>query len=193
MPDVTIRGSAVVDAACTALLRWLEGNGMTEAAAKVRLASSTQLTGYEAELPGPVGERNLYALHPRGHVLLVPATEDGLAVQLGTALAGGNRATIVWPGEMPARFSQLPSIVADRIAWLRDVPANSTFAAVLIEPRMDGLRAVNLQLAGMAGPIPIIQVADGDGHYRPDWLVEEVSTSINTTAAGGNATLMAMV
>lgn len=28
--------------------------------------------------------------------------------------------------------------------------------------------------------------------YRLDWLVEEVSTSINTTTAGDNAGLMAM-
>ena len=28
--------------------------------------------------------------------------------------------------------------------------------------------------------------------YDPVWLVEEVSTSINTTAAGGNASLMAI-
>jgi len=28
--------------------------------------------------------------------------------------------------------------------------------------------------------------------YRADWLVEEVTTSINTTAAGGNASLVAL-
>ena len=33
--------------------------------------------------------------------------------------------------------------------------------------------------------------ADDHGHgYCLDWLLEEVSTSINTTAAGGNASLM---
>jgi RHH-type proline utilization regulon transcriptional repressor/proline dehydrogenase/delta 1-pyrroline-5-carboxylate dehydrogenase len=48
-------------------------------------------------------------------------------------------------------------------------------------------------LASMAGLIPITQVADRKGHYRPEWLVEEVATSINTTAAGGDAKLMALV
>jgi RHH-type proline utilization regulon transcriptional repressor/proline dehydrogenase/delta 1-pyrroline-5-carboxylate dehydrogenase len=33
----------------------------------------------------------------------------------------------------------------------------------------------------------------GGRAYRLNWLVEEVSTSINTTAAGGNASLMALV
>ena len=45
----------------------------------------------------------------------------------------------------------------------------------------------------MEGPIPLIQQADEQGHYRPDWLVEEQTVSINTTAAGGNAALMAQV
>ena len=55
------------------------------------------------------------------------------------------------------------------------------------------MRELITSLAGMGGPIPIIQVADSEGYYRPEWLVEEVSTSINTTAAGGNASLMAIV
>ena len=41
-----------------------------------------------------------------------------------------------------------------------------------------------------SGPIVLPQAASAG--YRAEWLVEEVSTSINTTAAGGNASLMAM-
>ena len=44
----------------------------------------------------------------------------------------------------------------------------------------------------MHGPIVTLHAADqnADLAYHPDWLLEEVSTSINTTAAGGNASLM---
>ena len=35
-------------------------------------------------------------------------------------------------------------------------------------------------------------LAAGTEDYCLDWLVEEVSTSINTAAAGGNASLMAI-
>ena len=45
-------------------------------------------------------------------------------------------------------------------------------------------------LAELPGPIVLPQA--GCAGYRLDWLVEEVSTSINTTAAGGNASLMAI-
>ncbi|MEK9971171.1 MAG: hypothetical protein VW600_18710, partial [Ferrovibrio sp.] len=46
--------------------------------------------GYSRELPGPVGERNLYALLPRGTLLCVARSEAGLLRQVGTAFATGN-------------------------------------------------------------------------------------------------------
>jgi RHH-type proline utilization regulon transcriptional repressor/proline dehydrogenase/delta 1-pyrroline-5-carboxylate dehydrogenase len=35
-----------------------------------------------------------------------------------------------------------------------------------------------------------IHVAGPDGRYPAEWLVQEQSVSTNTTAAGGNASLM---
>ena len=193
MPPAVVLEIPVADTACAAMIRWLDENGMAAAANNVRLAVGQQLHGYAAELPGPVGERNLYALHPPGEVLLLPASEEGLAVQLGTALASGNRAAIIWPVQKSPRFTNLPPEVAERIQWLATFPAASNAAAVLIEPRPDGVQDLLGQIAKMGGPIPIAQLPDGVGLYRPDWLIEEVSTSINTTAAGGNASLMALV
>jgi RHH-type proline utilization regulon transcriptional repressor/proline dehydrogenase/delta 1-pyrroline-5-carboxylate dehydrogenase len=178
------------DPAAVAWAEWLEAAAMTTSAALVRDAIAGALTGIKLELPGPVGETNLYALHPRGLVLLIPATEAGLAVQVGAALAAGNSAAIVWPGGPPSTFASLPALVSKRLAWLPDLPATADFAAVLVEAVTPGLLP---RIAAMAGPIPIVQVADASGRYRRDWLVEEVSTSINVTAAGGNASLMALV
>lgn len=181
------------DKACETLISWLEKNGFTENVEMIKLASSRQLNGFKVDLPGPVGESNIYTLHPRGNVLMVPSTQAGLCIQLGTALAAGNRATIIWPDGKTNPFIDLPSQVSERIDWLHDIPTFSKFAAVLIEPRPNGMCELIAKLASMAGPIPITQVADSEGHYRPEWLVEEVSTSINTTAAGGDARLMAIV
>jgi RHH-type proline utilization regulon transcriptional repressor/proline dehydrogenase/delta 1-pyrroline-5-carboxylate dehydrogenase len=140
-------------------------------------------------MPGPVGESNLYALHPRGEVLLLAHTEGGLIDQLIAVLAEGNSATIV-----TERLQlDLPATVAQRVTWLRTMPATSTFAAALVESRSGGDVDTLVSLAAMPGAIPLVQLGGDDGHYRPDWLVEEVSTSINTTAAGGNASLMALV
>ncbi|MDX7324872.1 hypothetical protein, partial [Providencia rettgeri] len=77
-------------AAARDLAVWLEDQGDTAGANRVRTAIATSLLGAQTELAGPVGETNVYALHPRGRVLLMPRTRDGLVEQLGAALAGGN-------------------------------------------------------------------------------------------------------
>ncbi|WP_017667705.1 trifunctional transcriptional regulator/proline dehydrogenase/L-glutamate gamma-semialdehyde dehydrogenase [Sandarakinorhabdus sp. AAP62] len=189
-PDTSLAAGHPPDPAAVAWAEWLEAAAMDASAALVREAIASALTGLTLELPGPVGETNLYALHPRGRVLLIPATEAGLAVQIGAALAAGNSAAIVWPGGPPPAFASLPPLVSQRLTWLPDLPATATSAAVLVEAATPGLLP---RLAAMAGPIPIVQLADATGRYRRDWLVEEVSTSTNITAAGGNASLMAMV
>ena len=193
MPRFAVSGHAQPDPACDALIGWIAETVSQQCADQVRTAAAQQLNGFATELPGPVGEANHYALHPRGVVLLIPETANGLLLQLGTALAAGNRATILWEAEVPEDFNSLPEMVSARINWLRELPQSSTYAAVLIEPGARDLRQLMAQLAAMGGPIPIIQAAGDDGLYRPEWLVEEVSISINTTAAGGNASLMALV
>ncbi|MBB3957366.1 bifunctional proline dehydrogenase/L-glutamate gamma-semialdehyde dehydrogenase PutA [Novosphingobium sediminicola] len=133
------------------------------------------------ELPGPVGERNLYRLHPRGRVLAAAHSQEGMAAQTAAARAAGNRVDLLWLGEGSAPAGAIEAL-----------PAINPYGAVLIEP---GPRAHQLmqQIASMEGPIPLIQQADEEGHSRPDWLIEEQTVSINTTAAGGNAGLMAQV
>ena len=48
------------------------------------------------------------------------------------------------------------------------------------------LRALNRRLAARDGPIVPVHVAP----YPLEFLVDEVSLSVNTAAAGGNASLM---
>jgi RHH-type proline utilization regulon transcriptional repressor/proline dehydrogenase/delta 1-pyrroline-5-carboxylate dehydrogenase len=138
--------------------------------------------GREIELPGPVGERNLYALHPRGDVLLLPRSAQGLAAQLATVAATGNRAVICAP-HLPAS-----AVPADAVS-IADPTEAGPYAGALIEGQGADLRRELGRIAALPGPIVLAQA----GEPRRDWLVEEVSTSINTTAAGGNASLMALV
>ncbi len=124
-------------------------------------------TAGEIELPGPVGERNLYACRPRATIALCARTESGLHIQRAAVAAIGAR-SIEWPGTTQ--------------------PPPGAIGAVLVEDPAD-VRAVAQALAERDGPIVPLQLASADG-YVLDWLVEEVSISINTTAAGGNASLM---
>ncbi len=66
--------------------------------------------------------------------------------------------------------------------------------------RGEGDRVVSCTkaIADLPGPLVLVQAAtsktlmeDADA-YCLNWLLEEVSTSINTAAAGGNASLMAI-
>jgi RHH-type proline utilization regulon transcriptional repressor/proline dehydrogenase/delta 1-pyrroline-5-carboxylate dehydrogenase len=190
-PAVALPGHATPDPAVAALADWLDATGDRDSAAMARQAQAASLLGHHGELSGPVGERNLYTLHPRGRVLLVPRTMPGLVAQFAAALAAGNHATALWP--KPAAFATLPPALAQRIAWMSALPERADYAAVLIEPGAAGQAALLAELAARDGPIPLVQQADAQGRYRADWLVEEQSISINTTAAGGNASLMALV
>ena len=77
-------------------------------------------------------------------------------------------------------------------AWEKDGP----YAGALIEGDAARVRAMNRRIAALGGPLVLVQSAtsadlgmDAEA-YCMNWLLEEVSTSINTAAAGGNASLM---
>ncbi|MBT2188295.1 trifunctional transcriptional regulator/proline dehydrogenase/L-glutamate gamma-semialdehyde dehydrogenase [Sphingobium nicotianae] len=174
------------DAALADFIAWLEERGEAIAAATARGYAQRSLLGLELELPGPVGERNLHALHPRGTILLLPATPAGLYQQIAATLATGNLACIEGMA-----LPDLPDSVARRLA----PRAKEPLAGALIEGTPDRLLSALADLAARPGPVLLAQTASpGDclqgPAYRLDWLVEEVTTSINTTASGGNASLM---
>ncbi|MEL0211739.1 MAG: hypothetical protein VW891_14370, partial [Novosphingobium sp.] len=66
--------------------------------------------------------------------------------------------------------------------------AQAPFARALVDGDAAFTGAIQQAVAALEGPIvPVLTPADGDA-----MLVGEVSLSINTTAAGGNASLMVM-
>ncbi len=160
---------------------WLDAQGEGDAATQARRIGDRSALGLEVTLPGPVGERNLYSLHPRGTMLLRPATRAGLFRQMAAILATGNDALVQGMALPPG----LPADVAARFAK----PADTPVAAVLVDGEPDIVSATVQAVADWPGRIVPVHAPGPDG-YCLDWLMEEVSTSINTTAAGGNASLM---
>jgi RHH-type proline utilization regulon transcriptional repressor/proline dehydrogenase/delta 1-pyrroline-5-carboxylate dehydrogenase len=163
---------------------WLETQGEAEAAVLARRYGDATPLGVEPTLAGPVGERNVYALHPRGRVLLRPVTREGLLAQMAAVLATGNRGAV----EDMALPAGLPAAVAEVFSDAVSAPV----ATMLVEGDADCVTAALLAAAAMSGPIVPVHAAHADSPlpYPCEWLLEEVSTSINTTAAGGNASLM---
>ncbi|MFM5953664.1 MAG: trifunctional transcriptional regulator/proline dehydrogenase/L-glutamate gamma-semialdehyde dehydrogenase [Novosphingobium sp.] len=163
---------------------WLDAQGASDSAQRARRYGQASALGTEIALPGPVGERNLYALHPRGRVLLLPATVAGLYEQMAAVLATGNRGAIEGMG--------LPNGLPDSVAARFETSAGEPFSAALVEGGNTATGAALARVSALPGPIVPVHAARQDAPlaYHCDWLLEEVSTSINTTAAGGNASLM---
>jgi RHH-type transcriptional regulator, proline utilization regulon repressor / proline dehydrogenase / delta 1-pyrroline-5-carboxylate dehydrogenase len=115
------------------------------------------------DLPGPTGESNrLYAV-PRGAVLCLGPSPEDLAEQRGMAGAAGC-SSVTGSLDTASHF--------DAVVWFGDEA---------------GLRDLRIALSRRDGPIvPIITSRDQAGR-----LQLERHVCIDTTAAGGNATLMA--
>jgi RHH-type proline utilization regulon transcriptional repressor/proline dehydrogenase/delta 1-pyrroline-5-carboxylate dehydrogenase len=114
------------------------------------------------ELVGPVGERNGYALRPKGSILCVARDAAALKAQTDLVAETGNR------------------VVMDE-----DEPH---IGAALFDGEPSDLLALGKRLAGREGPIVPVYCAP----YPREFLFDEVSESVNTAAAGGNASLMAI-
>jgi RHH-type proline utilization regulon transcriptional repressor/proline dehydrogenase/delta 1-pyrroline-5-carboxylate dehydrogenase len=146
-------------------------------------------------LPGPTGEANLYAVLPREHVLCLADNEQDRLAQLAAVFAVGSRA--LWPASAQALRERLPPDARERIALAQDwTSANAHFDAVLQHGDAQSLRATASVLAGRRGPIvSLTGLPPGQGPVHPvplERLVIERSLSINTAAAGGNASLMTL-
>ncbi|MDQ8731513.1 trifunctional transcriptional regulator/proline dehydrogenase/L-glutamate gamma-semialdehyde dehydrogenase [Bradyrhizobium sp. LHD-71] len=174
---------------------WLTAQGHKREAKRCADYIERSLLGAAIEMPGPVGERNIYTLFAKGAVLCVPHSSTGLLLQVGAALATGNQALIAAPEEVRAVIADLPAALRTQVSVVDD-RATAAFEVALFEGDSDALREFNRELAERSGPIvPVYGVASdalatGDEDYPLEWLLQEQAISTNTTAAGGNANLM---
>ncbi|MBT0667138.1 bifunctional proline dehydrogenase/L-glutamate gamma-semialdehyde dehydrogenase PutA [Novosphingobium profundi] len=160
---------------------WLAKKEWFEGAAQARAIHTASRLGSHVELPGPVGERNEYSLHPRGRLLLRPKSRAGLIRLMAMVLATGNTATV--------EGMDLPQGLPDGVASAFRPDPDEPYAACLVEGGEEALLKALADMAERPGPIVPVRSAGRPGPGLA-WLLEEVSVSINTTAAGGNASLM---
>jgi RHH-type proline utilization regulon transcriptional repressor/proline dehydrogenase/delta 1-pyrroline-5-carboxylate dehydrogenase len=146
----------------------------------------------EVELAGPTGERNVYSLKPRAIVLCAAEHTGDLLLQLAFALAAGAKA--LWPqgDDAAALAGSLPRELGGEVI-VADPDAQGLDAA-LVQGSPAFCGAWSHRLAAREGAIVAAQYA-GTGVRSADAyslarLMVERSLSINTAAAGGNATLM---
>ncbi|MGY3888129.1 trifunctional transcriptional regulator/proline dehydrogenase/L-glutamate gamma-semialdehyde dehydrogenase [Aeromonas mytilicola] len=182
------------EAAKPALLA-LRGWASKQAPALVALCDrygELALSGLTQLLVGPTGERNSYSLLPRERVLSLAEDKTDLLAQLAACLAVGTQ--VLWQDNAQNRtlLASLPSEVQGRIQLVADW-ANSEvgFDALLHHGDSDQLREVAKLAAARAGAIVGVHgLHRGETDIPLERLLIEHALSVNTAAAGGNASLM---
>lgn len=147
--------------------------------------------GMEArDMPGPTGESNRLSTVPRGVVLIAGPDRATALVQSIAALVAGNAVVIVSEGA-----SDLAKALTDAGAPAKGIDGHllpegladlQGFEAIASNGSPEQLRAIKKALAGRQGAlIPLVTEID------PCRYILERHLCIDTTAAGGNATLLA--
>ena len=173
-----------------ALITWAEKR--PELRALAQQYGELAQAGTQRLLPGPTGERNTWTLMPRERVLCVADNEQDALVQLAAAMATG--CEVLWPEDALHRdlAKQLPKAVSSRIHFAKaDALLTQPFDAVIYHGDSDQLRELCEQVAARSGAIVSVQgFARGETNLLLERLYVERSLSVNTAAAGGNASLM---
>ena len=174
--------------ALSQLRDWCRQEGMTAEAELFPFFSHTAHL-----LKGPTGERNVYQVFPRSTVLCIASTEADLVVQLAAVLSVGARAG--WDGgndTAKGLYRRLPRSVQRQVLLTSDWHAE-WFDAALYHGESTNLLTLQQSLAQRDGPIvPVTAMSAGERSVPLERLVVERAVSIDTTAAGGNASLMTM-
>ncbi|AQT43429.1 L-proline dehydrogenase /delta-1-pyrroline-5-carboxylate dehydrogenase [Bartonella apihabitans] len=195
-PDTQFSVGARQNDLIDSFVDWLQKNGDSSDAAFAKSLNGKSPLGVSVNLPGPVGESNVYSLHSRGKILLFPQTKSGLYRQLATTFATGNVAVIDAACKLQNSLSDLPEQLIRNVEWSENLNADGPYAGALIEGDENNILEKQKIIAALSGPIILTQAATSEElasaelPYNLGYLSEEVSTSVNTAAAGGNASLM---
>jgi RHH-type proline utilization regulon transcriptional repressor/proline dehydrogenase/delta 1-pyrroline-5-carboxylate dehydrogenase len=175
--------------ALRALLDWLGVEQPAVHAACERTAALAR-SGTSVVLAGPTGERNVYMIAPRSTVLCLAQGESDRLVQLAAVLAVGSRA--IWSVEARELLQRLPAEVRAQVALASDWSAPElSYECVLLHGTPGQMAQVQQRMANREGPvISVERMEPGETSVPLERLVVERALSINTAAAGGNASLM---
>ncbi|WP_292932759.1 trifunctional transcriptional regulator/proline dehydrogenase/L-glutamate gamma-semialdehyde dehydrogenase [Noviherbaspirillum sp.] len=172
------------------LLAWADTHGHERVASLGESYAHATPLNTSLVLPGPTGERNTLSFAPRGTVLCAATSVSGLLNQLAAALATGNRvvmdaaSSLLLPSGLPQAVRNAVTVVEEDA-----LSRQALNVALLDAPKM---RSLLPELAARDGALlPCIETCEAE--MVPLWrLVAERALCVNTTAAGGNASLMTM-
>jgi RHH-type proline utilization regulon transcriptional repressor/proline dehydrogenase/delta 1-pyrroline-5-carboxylate dehydrogenase len=142
-------------------------------------------------LPGPTGESNRLSLHPKGTVLCLGPSAEIAIGQAAQALGAGCAAVIVAPDvsglAQPLVDAGVPVAADDGVIAAGSLTSLRDLAAVAAAGDSDWTRALRIALAQRREAIIPLETQ----LIAPERYVLERHLCIDTTAAGGNASLLA--
>jgi RHH-type proline utilization regulon transcriptional repressor/proline dehydrogenase/delta 1-pyrroline-5-carboxylate dehydrogenase len=180
--------SASIQPAFDSLLAWAKTNGYERISTLGEHYARDTPLNITVLLPGPTGERNTLAFAPRGAVLCSAAETDALLNQLAAAFATGNTA-VACPRTAALIPAGLPKDVRAAIRCPDRIADDGIeIHAALVQPQ-NAAELRPLLAARNGALVPVIETGKESAVLL--WrLVAERAVCVNTTAAGGNASLM---
>lgn len=150
-------------------------------------------TGHSFSLQGPTGEENQYMILPRESVLSLATNDADQIQQLLAILSVGSRPAVLADNTFILKHLQsMPAKVVKAIKVIKDIESGD-FEAVLHHGDASALIDLQQRIATRQGPIVgITHLSSGNYEIPVERFVIERAISINTAAAGGNASLMTM-
>ncbi|MFV5491353.1 trifunctional transcriptional regulator/proline dehydrogenase/L-glutamate gamma-semialdehyde dehydrogenase [Acinetobacter sp. ASP199] len=150
-------------------------------------------TGHSFSLQGPTGEENQYMILPRESVLSLASNDADQIQQLLAILSVGSRPAVLADNTFILKHLQsMPAKVVQAIKVIKDIDSGD-FEAVLHHGNASALLDLQKRIAARQGPIVVItHLSSGNYEIPVERFVIERAISINTAAAGGNASLMTM-
>lgn len=173
------------------LLTWLTTHGHEKLSVLAEQYAATSPRNMTLVLPGPTGERNTLALAPRGRIFCAATSVSGLLNQLAAVLATENN-PVMSKETLALIPMSLPNSIKELIVFTEvNSIVNSIHAQVaLIETSL--LSFYRPLLAAQDDCITSV-IETREYEPVPLWrLLAERAVSVNTTAAGGNASLMTL-
>ncbi|WP_349771872.1 trifunctional transcriptional regulator/proline dehydrogenase/L-glutamate gamma-semialdehyde dehydrogenase [Thauera sedimentorum] len=167
----------------------LEGDDIAVLRDRLDAYRTRRIDGLTLTLPGPTGEDDSLRFVPRGRIAGVASGSAARLHQVLVALATGNRLLLDDNDITRKLAAALPPALAAQIeldaGW-----QEADFGALLFDGPDSEADAWRVRLAARRGPI--VGLLRPEPEYDPARLVHERTVSVNTAAAGGNASLMAM-
>ncbi|WWO99898.1 MAG: trifunctional transcriptional regulator/proline dehydrogenase/L-glutamate gamma-semialdehyde dehydrogenase [Candidatus Dasytiphilus stammeri] len=179
------------------LISWAKQNKKHNFANLCKYFQDLSITNTNYILPGPTGEKNTYSLLPRKGILCFADNESDLLIQLAAVASVGSKVLLVEQEFNRKIYNFLPIEIKNIIIFVNNqdiiISKNTGFDTVLYHGDSSKMGEICIKIANRDGEIiPVYGFSQGETKLFLERLILERTLSINTTAVGGNTSLITL-